>query len=201
MAFWDGGFGVWQYRKHSEVLTQTRFSLDQPRALTLREGMSRKLESGQAPTFAHLDPCARKDLAKAYRLKAASLHPEKAGGHQLLCAVDTAHDRRLFAPTASQKHNTISHHLVGSCVPRSWPGVQSASGETVVSLATDQHHSVDVVHGGKVLAMELRLYHGRYQRVLLSRNFFLFAFLFCYISRVFILLYFCVFFEQPFFLF
>ena len=65
----------------------------------------RKLERRHAPNFADLDPCARsaqgrKDLAKAYRLKAASLHPEKAGGHELLCAVDTAHDRHLFAPTA-----------------------------------------------------------------------------------------------------
>ena len=63
-----------------------------PLGETLREGMSRELESGHAPNFAHLDPCTRKDLAKAYCLKAASLHPEKAGGHQLLCAVELSPD-------------------------------------------------------------------------------------------------------------
>ena len=46
----------------------------------------------------------------------------------------------------------VPRREVGSCVPRSWTGVQVPLGETVVSLAADQHHSVVVVHGGKVLA-------------------------------------------------
>ena len=106
--------------------------------------MSRKLESGHAPNFARLDPCTRKDLAKAYCLKAASLHPEKAGGRQLLCAVDTAHDRRLFAPISSKTQHTQTPHppklrACGEPWPSGRPGAQEEAHRAFRRKAAEAH--------------------------------------------------------------
>ena len=100
--------------------------------------MSRKLESGQAPNFAHPDPCARKDLAKAYCLKAASLHPEKSGGHQLRLAPFRAYFPKNLYTTLDAPHPP-KLRVCGEPWPGGRPGAQEEAHRAFRRKAAEAH--------------------------------------------------------------